>query len=110
MQYDVMIRQLTAPELKRLLDSGAPPIVVDVRTEHERAIAAIAGSRLLTRDTYQALLALDRHTPLVFQCHHGIRSQAAAEHFLEHGFEHVYNLEGGIDAWSMLVDPAVPRY
>ena len=110
MQYDVAIRELSAPELKVLLESRTPPIVVDVRTEYERAIAAIDGSQLLTKDSYNSLLCLDRATPIVFQCHHGIRSRAAAEHFLEHGFEHVYNLEGGIDAWSVLVDPGVPRY
>ena len=38
------------------------------------------------------------------------RSQAAAEYFLHHGFRNLYNLHGGIDAWSLLVDPAVPRY
>jgi len=46
----------------------------------------------------------------VFQCHHGIRSQDAAEYFAQAGFTNLYNLRGGIDAWSMLVDPSVPRY
>jgi len=47
----------------------------------------------------------------VFHCHHGIRSQSAAEYFLrEKGFRNLYNLRGGIDAWSQLVDPSVPRY
>jgi monothiol glutaredoxin len=55
-------------------------------------------------------MALDRDTPLVFQCHHGIRSQAAAEYCREQGFRRLYNLTGGIDAWSTLVDPLVPRY
>jgi monothiol glutaredoxin len=104
------IHQISAPDLKQLLESADPPVLVDVRTEHERAIAAIAGSELLTRESYARLVALDRHTPIVFQCHHGIRSQAAAEHFAEQGFDRVYNLAGGIDAWSLLVDPAVPRY
>ena len=48
---------------------------------------------------------------MLFQCHHGIRSQSAAEYFLrEQGFSNLYNLRGGIDAWSQLVDPSVPRY
>ena len=45
----------------------------------------------------------------MFQCHHGIRSQSAAEYCLREGFRNLYNLRGGIDAWSQLVDPAIPR-
>ena len=104
------IRQISAPELKTLLDSPHPPELVDVRTEGERAIARIEGARLLDGDAHQYLLGLDRDTPIVFQCHHGIRSQAAAEYFRQEGFRNLYNLRGGIDAWSQLVDPSVPRY
>jgi monothiol glutaredoxin len=104
------IRQLSAPDLKALLESGTAVELVDVRTEEERAIARIAGSRLLDRAYHDALLLRDRETPLVFQCHHGIRSQHAAEYFREAGFRNLYNLQGGIDAWSLLVDTSVPRY
>ena len=104
------IRQLSAPELKALVDSGTAIELVDVRTEEERAFAAIDGSRLLDRAYHDALLLRDRETPIVFQCHHGIRSQDAAEYFQHHGFRNLYNLRGGIEAWSVLVDPSVPRY
>ena len=53
---------------------------------------------------------MDRQTPLVFQCHHGMRSQQAAEYFRQAGFRNLSNLRGGIEAWSQLVDPSVPRY
>jgi monothiol glutaredoxin len=56
------------------------------------------------------LEALDRDTLLVFHCHHGIRSQGAAEHFVAKGFTNVCNVAGGIDAWSLQVDANVPRY
>jgi monothiol glutaredoxin len=104
------IRQLSAPDLKALLQSGAAVELVDVRTEEERTIAAIAGSRLLDQAYHDALLQRERDTPLVFQCHHGIRSQHAADYFRREGFRNLYNLQGGIDAWSLLVDPSVPRY
>ena len=104
------IRQLSAPELKALLDSGAPVVLVDVRTPHERDLARIGGARLLDREYHDALLQLDRNTPIVFHCHHGIRSQQAAEYFRGEGFANLSNLSGGIDAWSVLVDPSVPRY
>ena len=104
------IRQLSAPDLKVLLASGTAIELVDVRTEDERAIAAIDGARLLDRAYHDALLLRDRETLIVFQCHHGIRSQHAAEYFRGEGFRNLYNLVGGIDAWSQLVDPDVPRY
>ena len=105
------IRQLSAPELKSMIDSGRVLELFDVRTEDERALAMIEGSRLLDQNGYEYLLTLDRDTPVVFQCHHGIRSQSAAEYCLrEQGFRNLYNLQGGIDAWSVLVDPSVPRY
>ena len=104
------IRQLSAPELKALIANSAPIELVDVRTDEERAIARIEGSRLLDQTYHDALLELDRDTRIVFQCHHGIRSQQAAEYFRRAGFRNLDNLVGGIEAWSLLVDPSVPRY
>ena len=83
---------------------------MDVRTEIEREIATIEGSRLLDRETLAYLMTLDRATPIVFQCHHGMRSQSAAEYCQREGFTELYNLSGGIDEWSQLIDPSVPRY
>jgi monothiol glutaredoxin len=104
------VRQLSAPALARMIASGVPFILLDVRAEEEREIARIEGSRLFDRAGHDYVMSLDRNTTLVFQCHHGIRSQAAADYCLNEGFRNLYNLEGGIDAWSTLVDPAVPRY
>jgi monothiol glutaredoxin len=104
------IRQLSAPELKALIERGTPLELVDVRTDEERALARIDGSRLLDQAYHDALLRRDPDTPIVFQCHHGIRSQQAAEYFRRKGFRNLSNLQGGIDAWSQLVDPTVPRY
>ncbi len=104
------IRQLSALELQALVESGTPLELVDVRTDEEREIAKIDGSRLLDQAYLDALLHLDRDTPIVFQCHHGVRSQQAAEFFRREGFRNLHNLLGGIDAWSQLVDPSVPRY
>jgi monothiol glutaredoxin len=104
------IRQLSAPDLQALLESGTAIELVDVRTEEERTIATIDGSRLLDQAYRDALLLRDRDTAIVFQCHHGVRSQYAAEYFRDQGFRNLYNLWGGIDAWSLLVDASVPRY
>jgi monothiol glutaredoxin len=104
------IRQLSPMDLKRMLDGGERFELVDVRTPEERAIAVIPGARLLDKPCHDALLLLERDTPIVFHCHHGIRSQSAAEYFLQAGFRNLFNLAGGIEAWSQMVDPAVPRY
>lgn len=104
------IRQLSAPDLKALLESGTAIELVDVRTGEERMIARIDGSRLLDQAYHDALLLRDRDTPIVFQCHHGVRSQHAAEYFRREGFRNLYNLRGGIDAWSLLVDTSIARY
>ncbi|MEZ4406489.1 MAG: Grx4 family monothiol glutaredoxin [Polyangiales bacterium] len=104
------VQQLSPRALKAMLDAGDALVLVDVRTPEERETAHIEGSRLLDAGFEHELLAMDRGTPLVFQCHHGVRSLRAAEHFTRKGFRKVYNLQGGIDGWSVSVDPTVPRY
>ena len=90
-----------------MIEGGTAFELVDVRTGEERALAKIDGSRLLDQSHHDALLRLDPNTPIVFQCHHGMRSQHAAEYFRREGFRNLYNLRGGIDAWSQFVDPAI---
>jgi monothiol glutaredoxin len=102
------VKQLPAKELAAWMKGGKPMQIFDVRTPHERATAAIEGTTLLS--DLEPLEALDRATTVVFVCHHGTRSHAAAQQALELGFTQVYNLIGGIDAWSQQVDPQVPRY
>jgi monothiol glutaredoxin len=104
------IRQITALELKAMLDRGAPFEFWDVRTVAERNIATIPGAKLLDSEAVEHIEALDRGTLLVFHCHHGIRSQNAALHFLSMGFTNLCNLSGGIAAWSQDVDPSVAQY
>lgn len=104
------VREVPPKELKNLLDSGKVKHVYDVRTPKEREVAAIGNSPLLDDQTMAAIEALPKETPLAFFCHHGPRSRSAAEHFLKQGFKQVYNLAGGIDAWSQHVDPSIKRY
>jgi monothiol glutaredoxin len=102
--------QISPTELKAKLDSGEIKELIDVRTPEERETASIKGSKLLDEATMQHLSKLDPSTPIAFHCHHGGRSAAAAEHFRERGFRNLYNLRGGINAWSAEVDSSVPRY
>jgi len=82
----------------------------DVRTDREREICTIEGAKPLDGEGQKELDSLDKNSVVVFHCHHGMRSQAAAEHYLKQGFKRVYNLAGGIDAWSNDVDPKVAKY
>jgi monothiol glutaredoxin len=103
------VKPLAPKVLKEMLDKGEVELF-DVRPEIERAKAKIAQARALDAEGQKHLLALDREHPVAFYCHHGIRSRAAAEEVLREGFTKVYNLEGGIAAWSRDVDPSVPQY
>ena len=105
-----VVKDVAAKELKALLDGGKITQFYDVRTDKERNIAAIAGARQLDDAAMAAIEGLPKDTPLAFHCHTGGRSRGAAEHFLKLGFKTVYNLAGGIEAWSRDVDPSVPRY
>lgn len=104
------VRELAVEELDRWRKGQKPHLHLDVRTPGEWTTAHIEGARLVDDSVREELESIDRQTTLVFSCHHGIRSRAAAEHAIAMGFREVYNLEGGIEAWSERVDPRVPRY
>lgn len=103
------VRQIGVRELKARMDTDTIR-VIDVRPAPDRAAAPFAAAEVLDEDSIVLLSALPKHTPLAFLCHHGRSSRSAAEHFRELGFREIYNVEGGIDAWSLEVDPSVPRY
>jgi len=105
-----MVSEMSVQELKTLQESGEDFYLFDVREQSERDIAAITGSRLLNEETVKFINTLERNSTMIFQCHTGVRSQSAAEYFRDQGFTRVYNLSGGIDAWSLEVDPLVARY
>lgn len=104
------VKTIGPKELKALLDAGTVKHFYDVRQPGEREKASIPGTKLLDEAAAAEIEALDKSTPIAFHCHHGPRSANAAEHFLQKGFKQVYNLAGGIEAWSQQVDPKVPRY
>jgi monothiol glutaredoxin len=103
------VKAITPQALKALLDSGKIALF-DVRPDAERAQASIAQARSLDAAGQKALRALPKDTAIALHCHHGMRSRAAGDELVRMGFTNVYNLEGGIEAWSRDVDPSVPRY
>ena len=102
------VRELSPVEAASKLAAGAVTLV-DVRPREERAFAMIKAAFVTFDDGSAAIERMPKDSPLAFLCHHGHRSQQAAEHFRQLGFTEVYNVAGGIDAWAQ-VDPAIPRY
>lgn len=104
------VRALSVEGLRARMERGETLRLIDVRSPGEWETARIAGAELLDSQLHDQLLDLAPSTTLVFQCHHGHRSQRAAEQFAARGFRQVFNLTGGIEAWSQEIDPSVPRY
>jgi monothiol glutaredoxin len=105
------IPELSPAETVEFLKSHPEAKLLDVRTEEEYETARIKGAVLINSPAKaEEILALPKETPLVFHCHHGMKSLQAAIWFRQKGFTQVFNLAGGIDAWSHEVDPSVPIY
>jgi len=107
------LKQVTPKELAAwLADAGREqPLLLDVREPWEWEAARIAGSQHIPmREVPARVGELDRGREVVAICHHGGRSQRVAMFLEKNGFSRVHNLQGGVDAWSRTVDPAVPLY
>lgn len=90
---------------------GEDPVLLDVREPAELAVASVAAAlHIPMREVPQRLAELDAGKTLVVMCHSGGRSRRVAEYLLSNGFNTVFNLKGGIDAWSIELDSQVPRY
>ena len=104
------VKSMTVRDLHDRIVAGSID-VIDVRPAAARAIAPFPEPHEVLDDATRARLeALPKDVPIAFLCHHGSSSRQAAEHFRGLGFHDIYNVEGGIDAWSVEVDPSVPRY
>lgn len=101
-----------ASTLARWMRAGICCSLVDVREPWERAICRIADSRAIPLGELADRLAeLPRsNQPLVVYCHHGGRSIQAVIWLRRIGFPNAVSLDGGIEAWSVAIDPSVPTY
>jgi rhodanese-related sulfurtransferase len=106
--------EITAPEVKRKLDAGEELALIDVREAFELSQASIAGAEPVPMNTVpprlQFLDGLADEKLLVVFCHHGIRSLSVVSWLRQQGVENCVSMAGGIDSWSLIVDPAVKRY
>jgi rhodanese-related sulfurtransferase len=110
------MEQIPVTHLQSRLGSGEHrPVLLDVREHAEVRVAALAVDGFDTVHVPMGQIParmheLDANRVTVCFCHHGMRSLQVALFLEQRGFGAVFNLQGGIDAWSAQVDPAVPRY
>ncbi|MEY2558820.1 MAG: sulfur-carrier protein adenylyltransferase/sulfurtransferase [Verrucomicrobiota bacterium] len=102
---------VSVQELKQKMEAREALTLIDVREPWEFEVAKIEGAKLIPLgELEERLTEIPREGIVIVQCHSGVRSEHGAWLLKQAGFEHVYNLDGGIEAWSSEVDPAVPRY
>jgi len=102
---------VTPTEVRARLDAGENLVLVDVRTPMEDQIGRIEGATLIpVMEIPQRFGEIERDADVVIYCHHGPRAIQAVGFLRAQGYERVYNLAGGIDAWSAEVDSSIPRY
>ena len=105
------MKQLSATELKNRMQQKNNLFLLDVREPHEFQYASIANSVLIPLNQIPfRFTELDPEQEIVVICHHGMRSQQAANYLERSGFKNLANLKGGIDAWSLECDSSVARY
>jgi rhodanese-related sulfurtransferase len=104
------VKQLSATELKNRIEKEQL-FLLDVREPNEFQYGHISNSVLIPLNQIpNRLNELNPQQEIVVICHHGMRSQQAANYLAQSGFKNISNLTGGIDAWSCHCDSSVPRY
>jgi rhodanese-related sulfurtransferase len=108
-----VVREISAAELARKQAAGEAIVLIDVRQPWEHEIVALANSQLLPLAELAERageIAAAANATVVVYCHHGIRSRSAVLFLEQQGMARVCSLAGGIDAWSLEIDPSLPRY
>jgi len=94
--------------------ADTPFLFLDCREADEYNFCRIEGSRLLPLSGFSELslehLPEDKAAPIVVYCHHGVRSAHAAQFLRAQGYPNTFSMQGGIEVWSLQIDPEVPRY
>lgn len=103
--------QISAKQLQKKIHENVKPILLDVREPIEFEFAYIEGSQHIPMHQIpQRLSEINESKDCIVICHHGIRSQQVANYLVHSGHTDIYNLSGGIDAWSVECDSTVSRY
>ena len=106
-----MLEEISPLQLRQRRNQGELWRLLDVRENWEIEIASLEGSITIPMAEVPARLGeLDPTEPVAVLCHAGIRSGKVANFLAQQGFDRVANITGGIEAWSLTVDPSIPRY
>lgn len=107
----MLFKSISPNQLNERLQNGENLKLIDVREPEEFALAQIPGAELLPLSDFRFWHdQLNATEAFVIICHHGIRSAQVCSYLADNGFENLWNLSGGIDAWSTEVDRSVARY
>lgn len=102
---------LTVLELREVLESEQAIQLIDVRETSEWNICHIEGALLMPMNSIpNRMEEIDKSQKTVMYCHHGVRSQRVIDYLQCQGFDNLLNLQGGIHAWAMQVDPEMEKY
>ena len=106
------MKELSAHELSHRLLAREDIQIIDVREPYEHQICSLDNAELIPlQQIPRSLERISRTKPVIMYCHYGIRSANVAQYLnAMHSYQNVYNLKGGIDAWSKEIDPKVPVY
>jgi monothiol glutaredoxin len=104
------VKDLSVEELSAWIKEGKEINVYDVRSESEREIAKLDFAEHFTPEAQQKMRNLAKDALIIFQCRSGGRSLDAGKHYVQQGFSNVYNLVGGINAWSERIDTSSTVY
>ncbi len=113
MNHESVPIEIDVSSVNGLVLSGEDFLFLDVREPDEYSVASIGGTTLIPLaelGTRLSQLEPYRDKRIVVHCHHGMRSHRAAVGLREHGFSKAQSMAGGIDQWSLLINPQVPRY
>jgi rhodanese-related sulfurtransferase len=106
----VSVPEIEPRALKQKLDAGEDVFILDVREPHEYQICNLGGYLIPPSELPRRVHQLDSARTIVAHCRSGLRSADAVDFLRKAGFRKVWNLKGGILAWSDQVDPSVPKY
>lgn len=104
------MKEVTVSDLKKLKDNKADFQLIDVREEHELEICEIGGLHIAMGEVMDNLDKISKDKQVIIHCRSGARSGAICQALEANGFNNVYNLKGGIIAWSTEIDPSITKY
>ena len=110
-EQDNVAFEISGPDLKKVLDTGRPVTLLDVREPHEWEINRIDRAQLTPLSQFESFIPkLNPEDEIYLYCYKGKRSMTALKKLQDHGFQQLKSLSGGIDGWAEQVEPSMPRY